>query len=59
MGYQLLYQTGLPGALNILFLETDGLPNSYTANFYDSANSVTGLSNGTVAWTIAPQPKRH
>jgi len=43
MGYQLLYQTGLPGALNVLLLETDGLPNTLTMNFYDSTNNVVGL----------------
>lgn len=47
MAYQLLYQTGLPGALNILMLETDGLPNSYTANFYDSVNNVTALNSNS------------
>ena len=47
LGYQALYQTGLPGALNILMLETDGLPNSYTANFYDSTHKVTALSNSS------------
>ncbi len=45
--YQLLYQTGLPGALNILLLETDGLPNTLTMNFYDSVNGQVGLSNGS------------
>ena len=35
-GYQLLLQAGLPGALNILLIETDGQPNTLTMNFYDS-----------------------
>lgn len=47
MGYQAIYQTGLPGALNVLFLETDGLPNSLTLNFWDSTNSVAGLTSGS------------
>ena len=47
LGYQTLYQTGLPGALNIIMLETDGLPNTLTMNFYDSVNSVTGLKNSS------------
>jgi len=47
MAYQLLYQTGLPGALNIIMLETDGLPNSLAVNFYDAANKVTGLNNSS------------
>jgi von Willebrand factor type A domain len=47
MAYQALYQTGLPGALNIIMLETDGLPNTLTMNFYDSVNNVAGLNNGS------------
>lgn len=43
LGYQLLYQTNLPGALNVLMLETDGLPNTLTMNFWDSANNLPGL----------------
>jgi Flp pilus assembly protein TadG len=43
LGYQLLYQTNLPGAMNVLALETDGLPNSLTMNFWDSTNLVPGL----------------
>ena len=44
MAYQLMYQTALPGALNILLLETDGLPNTMTMNLFDSTNTVSGLS---------------
>ena len=47
LGYQALYQTGLPGALNILMLETDGLPNTLTMNFYDSVNNLVGLNNSS------------
>jgi Flp pilus assembly protein TadG len=43
IGYQMLYQTQLPGALNVLMLETDGLPNTLTMNFWDSTNLVPGL----------------
>ena len=43
LGYQLVYQTNLPGALNVLMLETDGLPNTVTMNFWDSTNSLPGL----------------
>ncbi len=57
MGYQLLYQTGLPGALNIIMLETDGLPNTLTMNFYDSVNNVTGLA-ATSACTDAGSPAK-
>jgi len=47
LAYQALYQAGLPGALNIIMLETDGLPNTLTMNFYDSVNNVAGLNNGS------------
>jgi hypothetical protein len=47
LAYQALYQTGLPGALNIIMLETDGLPNTLTMNFYDSVNNVAGLNSGS------------
>jgi hypothetical protein len=33
----------LPGAFNVLFLETDGLPNSMTLNWWDAAASTVGL----------------
>ena len=45
IAYQLLYQTNLPGALNVLTLETDGLPNTVTMNFWDSTNLLPGLLN--------------
>jgi len=47
MAYQLLWQTALPGALNIIMLETDGLPNTMTMNWWDSTNSVAGISNSS------------
>jgi Flp pilus assembly protein TadG len=47
MAYQLLWQTALPGALNMIMLETDGLPNSLTMNFWDSTNSVAGLAHAS------------
>jgi Flp pilus assembly protein TadG len=47
MAYQLLYQTNLSGALNIMLLETDGLPNTLTMNFWDNTNKVTGLTSGS------------
>ncbi|MEO5925999.1 MAG: VWA domain-containing protein [Bryobacteraceae bacterium] len=35
MGYNALYQRYLPGAFNVLVLETDGLPNTLTVNMWD------------------------
>lgn len=45
LGYQMLYQMNEAGALNVVFLETDGLPNSLTMNFYDSTNNMVGLTS--------------
>ena len=47
MAYQLLWQTALPGALNIIMLETDGLPNTMTMNWWDSTNTVAGISTSS------------
>jgi Flp pilus assembly protein TadG len=44
VAYQALEQMNLPGALNIIVLETDGLPNTLTMSFYDSTNKVVGLT---------------
>jgi Flp pilus assembly protein TadG len=45
IAYNMLYQVNLPGALNLIFLETDGLPNMLTLNFWDSTNSVAGIKS--------------
>jgi Flp pilus assembly protein TadG len=45
MAYHLLYQTNLPGAMNVILLETDGLPNTLAMNFWDSAHTVAGLAS--------------
>lgn len=45
VAYNELYQTNLPGALNVIMFETDGLPNTLLMNFYDSVNNVAGLKN--------------
>lgn len=44
MAYQIIEQMNLPGALNVIMLETDGLPNTLTMNFWDSTNKVPGLT---------------
>jgi Mg-chelatase subunit ChlD len=45
VAYNELYQTNLPGALNVIMFETDGLPNTLTLNFWDSVNSKTALKS--------------
>lgn len=47
MAYQSLYQANIPGALNVIMLETDGMPNTLTMNFYDSTNLLAGLTSGS------------
>lgn len=49
LAYNELWKQNLPGALNVILLETDGLPNTATVNFYDGTafpNSV-GLTGGS------------
>ncbi len=46
--YNQLYKMNLPGALNVLLIETDGLPNSLTQNFWDGTTAgVSSTSNCT------------
>jgi Flp pilus assembly protein TadG len=47
VAYNELYKKNLPGALNVLMFETDGLPNTLTLNFWDSANSVAGIASSS------------
>ena len=39
VGYNELYKANLPGAYNILLIETDGLPNTLSFNFWDSTGT--------------------
>src|SRR5580658_8886471 len=57
MAYQLLWQTALPGALNFIMLETDGLPNTLTMNWWDSVNSVAGISSSSNCTDTAGKKK--
>jgi len=45
VAYNELYRANLPGALNVLMFETDGLPNTLTMNFWDSAANVAGIKS--------------
>ena len=45
VAYNELYLTNLPGALNVVMLETDGLPNTLTLNFWDSVKNVSALTS--------------
>jgi Flp pilus assembly protein TadG len=45
VAYNELYKANLPGALNVIMFETDGLPNTLTLNFWDSATGTTALKS--------------
>lgn len=49
LAYNELYKLALPGAMNLIMLETDGLPNTLIYNFYSSpGNTATlALANGS------------
>ena len=46
LGYNELFKVNLPGAFNVLFMETDGLPNTLTMNLWDPVSGGFAL-NGT------------
>jgi Flp pilus assembly protein TadG len=48
--YNEIYKVNLPGALNVIMLETDGLPNTLTMNFWDSATSAAGIKSTSPCW---------
>jgi Flp pilus assembly protein TadG len=41
MAYNELYKLGEPGAMNVLMLETDGLPNTVAYNFYQTPGTTS------------------
>lgn len=47
IAYDQLYATNLPGALNVMLLETDGLPNTLTLNWWDSTHTQAGIASGS------------
>ncbi|MBZ5673787.1 MAG: VWA domain-containing protein [Acidobacteriia bacterium] len=47
LGYNELYKLNQPGAFNVLLLETDGLPNTLTMNFWDSTTSTYALDTNS------------
>lgn len=65
IGYNEIYKTNLPGAYNVLLIETDGLPNTLTLDWWDTTRSdpnKAGLTNlgSTTGCTDAqstPRPK--
>lgn len=59
LAYQALSQAALPGALNVIMLETDGLPNTLTMNFWDSTNNVPGLTANSGCTDGETSPKTY
>ncbi|MGA1991485.1 MAG: VWA domain-containing protein [Bryobacteraceae bacterium] len=47
VAYNEIYKIDQPGALNVIMFETDGLPNTLTLNFWDSASGKTALTSGS------------
>ncbi len=47
VAYNELWKVNLPLAMNVLFIETDGFPNTLTLNFWDSTNAVSALSTAS------------
>jgi Flp pilus assembly protein TadG len=44
MAYNELYKINEPGAMNLIMLETDGLPNTLTYNFYSTPGTTSTLA---------------
>jgi hypothetical protein len=49
MAYNQLYQTAEPGAMNLIMLETDGLPNTLIYNFYATPGTKSTLALNTTS----------
>jgi Flp pilus assembly protein TadG len=46
LAYNQLYQVAEPGAMNLIMLETDGLPNTLVYNFWDGSSAGIANSSG-------------
>ena len=47
VAYNEIYKMNLPGALNVIMFETDGLPNTLTLNFWDSSAGTAGIKSSS------------
>ena len=47
IAYNEIYKVNLPGALNVIMFETDGLPNTLTMNFWPSSAGGNALNAGS------------
>lgn len=57
VAYNELYKVMLPGALNVIMFETDGLPNTLTMNWWDSATNQAGIASGSNCTDTAGKKK--
>jgi Flp pilus assembly protein TadG len=57
VAYNQLWLMNLPLAMNVLFLETDGFPNTLTLNFWDNTNTVSGLSSSSTCQDLNGKTK--
>jgi Putative Flp pilus-assembly TadE/G-like/von Willebrand factor type A domain len=55
LAYNELYKINQPGALNVIVVETDGLPNTVTMNFWDGA--AVGLVSGSTCLDVNSKKK--
>ncbi len=49
MAYNELYKIAEPGAMNLIMLETDGLPNTLVYNFYQTPGTTSTLALNTAS----------
>ncbi len=47
VAYNELYKTNLPGALNLILFESDGLPNTLNLNWWDQSSQTFGINRIT------------
>jgi Flp pilus assembly protein TadG len=47
IAYNELYKMNLPGALNLIVFETDGLPNTITLNLWDAATNASAIGGSS------------
>lgn len=57
IAYNELWKMNMPGAMNVIMLETDGLPNTLTVNFWDSVHTVAGISSSSGCTDTANKTK--
>jgi len=60
LAYNELYKINEPGAMNLIMLETDGLPNTLVYDFYTTPGTLSTLALNTTSACVdnpAPHPR--